>query len=108
MKENKKVNELKQYMKEHKLENAIGIAGLTIGVITGAGLMYLGFRHPIKLNKYIKMGTRSTEVFEPNIGVVKTVAELFGDSWDVFHEACPYVQPDDTIANFIINVAKKA
>ncbi len=121
MKETKKVNKLKKFVKDH--EDVIAIVGCAVGVAVGAGMIYLGLRKPknatdiafeknmdmmFKLCKYVDAGTRSTEIFEPNPGVVKTVVEYFGDQADAFLKECPHIQPDDTIANVIINIAKKA
>lgn len=120
MEENKKVNKLKKFVEDH--EDVIVIAGCAVGVAAGVGLICLGLRKPknaidiafennmetlFKICKYVDEGTRSTEVFKPTT-VAKTVAEFFGDKADAFLKECPHIQPDDTIANIIINIAKKA
>lgn len=118
MKENKKVDKLTKFVKDH--EDVIVIAGCAVGVAAGVGLICLGLRKPdaavfkkeninvlFNLAKYVDEGTRSTEVFKPTT-VAKTVAEFFGDKADMFLKECPHIQPDDTVANIIINIAKKA
>lgn len=121
MKENKKVNKLKKFVEDH--EDAIVIAGCAVGLIAGVGLICLGLRKPksaadiafennmdtlFKICKYVDEGTRSTEVLVPAAGVTNTVSKFFGDKLDAFLEYAPHIQPDDTIANIIINIAKKA
>ena len=124
MKEHKD-NKLKKFVKDH--EFALTIAGYATVAVVSVGLAYLGIRScsPAAIKRsteelaakdknvaalldvcnLVDAGTRASIVFTPNTAV--TVAEYISDVADEFYQTYPDIQPDDIIANAIINIAKK-
>ena len=124
MKEHKK-NKLKKFVKDH--EFALTIAGYATVAVVSVGLAYLGIRScshtAIKRSteelaandknvaalldvcNLVDAGTRASIVFTPD--KITTVAEYIGSDAEEFFQTYPDIQPDDIIANAIVNIAKK-